>query len=127
MELDLAAVKQEFARFSGEAADEEGTEREALCAALCAQCAPAGAGTGAPLFDGGRAARMGSGAGSFGGGRAFYQLLLTEEAVTPQSITAGEMKLTQGGRSERAALLVEEKAPGRCLPHWKNRAFIFPK
>ena len=39
MELDLAAVKQEFARFSGEAADEEGTEREALCAALCAQCA----------------------------------------------------------------------------------------
>ena len=39
MELDLAVVKQEFARFSGEAADEEGTEREALCAALCAQCA----------------------------------------------------------------------------------------
>ena len=39
MELDLTAVKTAFAQFSGEAADETGTQREALCAALCGQCA----------------------------------------------------------------------------------------
>ena len=39
MELDLTAVKTAFQRFSGETANEEGTDREALCGALCAQCA----------------------------------------------------------------------------------------
>ena len=37
MELDMTAVKTAFAQFSGEAADETGTQREALCAALCGQ------------------------------------------------------------------------------------------
>ena len=39
MELDRTAVKQPFPRYSGETADEAGTSRETLCAALCAQCA----------------------------------------------------------------------------------------
>ena len=38
-----------------------------------------------------------------------HLMCIRDRAVTPQSITAGEVKLTQGGGSERAALLVEEK------------------
>ena len=87
MELDLTAVKTAFAQFSGEAADETGTQREALCAALCGQCAR----------------QVASAA------QAFYQLLLTEEAVTPASITAGDLRLAGGSRSEKAARLVAEK------------------
>ena len=41
--------------------------------------------------------------------QAFYQLLLTEEAVTPASITAGDLRLAGGSRSEKAAQLVAEK------------------
>ena len=40
--------------------------------------------------------------------QAFYQLLLTEEAVTPASITAGDLRLAGGSRSEKAAQLVAE-------------------
>ena len=109
MELDLAAVKQEFARFSGEAADEEGTEREALCAALCAQCAQQVRGQVRPCLTEEELQAWEAGLEVLAAAQAFYQLLLTEEAVTPQSITAGEVKVTQGGGSERAALLVEEK------------------
>ena len=86
MELDLTAVKTAFAQFSGEAADETGTQREALCAALCGQCAR-----------------------QVASAQAFYQLLLTEEAVTPASITAGDLRLAGGSRSEKAAQLVAEK------------------
>ena len=109
MELDLAVVKQEFARFSGEAADEEGTEREALCAALCAQCARQVQGRLRSCLTEEELQEWEAGLEVLAAAQAFYQLLLTEEAVTPQSITAGEVKLTQGGGSERAALLVEEK------------------
>ena len=106
MELDLTAVKTAFAQFSGEAADETGTQREALCAALCGQCARQVASLArgdlsqaaqalweAPLEE----------------AQAFYQLLLTEEAVTPASITAGDLRLAGGSRSEKAAQLVAEK------------------
>ena len=92
MELDLTAVKTAFAQFSGEAADETGTQREALCAALCGQCAR-------------QVASLVRGAAA----QAFYQLLLTEEAVTPASITAGDLRLAGGSRSEKAARLVAEK------------------
>ena len=102
MELDLTAVKTAFAQFSGEAADETGTQREALCAALCGQCARQVASLArgdlsqAPLEE-------------LAAAQAFYQLLLTEEAVTPASITAGDLRLAGGSRSEKAAQLVAEK------------------
>ena len=95
MELDLTAVKTAFAQFSGEAADETGTQREALCAALCGQCARQVA----SLVRGDLSQAA----------QAFYQLLLTEEAVTPASITAGDLRLAGGSRSEKAAQLVAEK------------------
>ena len=95
MELDLTVVKTAFAQFSGEAADETGTQREALCAALCGQCAR-------------QVASLARGDLSQAA-QAFYQLLLTEEAVTPASITAGDLRLAGGSRSEKAAQLVAEK------------------
>ena len=54
-------------------------------------------------------ALWGGAPGGAGGGQAFYQLLLTEEAVTPASITAGDLRLAGGSRSEKAAQLVAEK------------------
>ena len=109
MELDLAAVKQEFARFSGEAADEEGTEREALCAALCAQCAQQVQGQVRPCLTEEELQEWEAGLEVLAAAQAFYQLLLTEEAVTPASITAGDLRLAGGSRSEKAARLVAEK------------------
>ena len=109
MELDLTAVKTAFAQFSGEAADETGTQREALCAALCGQCARQVASLVRGDLSQAAQALWEAPLEELAAAQAFYQLLLTEEAVTPQSITAGEVKLTQGGGSERAALLVEEK------------------
>lgn len=105
MELDLTAVKTAFAQFSGEAADETGTQREALCGQCARQVASLVRGDlsqaaqalwEAPLEE-------------LAAAQAFYQLLLTEEAVTPASITAGDLRLAGGSRSEKAAQLVAEK------------------
>ena len=43
------------------------------------------------------------------GAEAFYQLLLAEEAVTPQSLTAGSLKLAGGSNSQKAQRLAAEK------------------
>lgn len=39
MTLEITAVYTAFTQFSGESVEPEGSQREALCAALCAQCA----------------------------------------------------------------------------------------
>ena len=109
MELDLTAVKTAFAQFSGEAADETGTQREALCAALCGQCARQVASLVRGDLSQAAQALCEAPLEELAAAQAFYQLLLTEEAVTPASITAGDLRLAGGSRSEKAAQLVAEK------------------
>ena len=99
--------------------------RKILCAALCAQCAQQVQGQVRPCLTEEELQEWEAGLEVLAAAQAFYQLLLTEEAVTPQSITAGEVKLTQGGGSERAALLVEEKRRA-VAPALEEPAFIFP-
>ena len=108
MELDLPAVKTAFAQFSGEAADETGTQREALCAALCGQCARQVASLVRGDLSQAAQALWEAPLEELAAAQAFYQLLLTEEAVTPASITAGDLRLAGGSRSETAAQLVAE-------------------
>ena len=108
MELDLTAVKTAFAQFSGEAADETGTQREALCAALCGQCARQVASLVRGDLSQAAQALWEAPLEELAAAQAFYQLLLTEEAVTPASITAGDLRLA-GSRSEKATQLVAEK------------------
>ena len=96
MELDLTAVKTAFAQFSGEAADETGTQRQVASLVRGDLSQAAQALWEAPLEE-------------LAAAQAFYQLLLTEEAVTPASITAGDLRLAGGSRSEKAAQLVAEK------------------
>ena len=115
MELDLTAVKTAFAQFSGEVADETGTQREALCAALCGQCARQVASLARGDLSQAAQALWEAPLEELAAAQAFYQLLLTEEAVTPASITAGDLRLAGGSRSEKAAQLVAEKRRGLCL------------
>ena len=97
------------AQFSGEAADETGTQREALCAALCGQCARQVASLVRGDLSQAAQALWEAPLEELAAAQAFYQLLLTEEAVTPASITAGDLRLAGGSRSEKAAQLVAEK------------------
>lgn len=124
MELDLMEVKAAFGYYSGESADEEGTDREALCAALCAQCARQIQGQLRANLTETDFSQWKSSLEELAGAEAFYQLLLTEEAVTPASLTAGDIKLTEGGRSEKASLLVGEKRRA-ASPALMETAFYF--
>lgn len=109
MELDVTAVKNAFTRFSGESANEEGSERERLCNALCTQCAKQVQGQIRPGLSAEEFEVWKSSLEELAGAEAFYQLLLTEEAVTPATVTAGDLKFSQGSRSEKAAQLAGEK------------------
>ena len=104
MELDREQVLERFLLYSGEDEETASPERKALWEALCeggAKWAEAQAGPGAAGWE---ESLVGLAAA-----QAFYQLLLTEEAVTPASITAGDLRLAGGSRSEKAAQLVAEK------------------
>lgn len=124
MELDLTAVKTAFQRFSGETANEEGTDREALCGALCAQCTRQIQGQLRPSLTEEEFALWVSALEELAAAEAFYQLLLTDEAVTPQSLTAGDLKLTGGEGSVKAARLAEEKRKA-ASPALMETAFYF--
>ena len=109
MELDRTAVKTAFPQYSGETADEAGTSRETLCAALCAQCARQVEGWLRPELTETDFALWKDALAELAGAEAFYQLLLAEEAVTPQSLTAGSLKLAGGSNSQKAQRLAAEK------------------
>ena len=103
MELDLTAVKTAFAQFSGEAADETGTQREALCAALCGQCARQVASLARGDLSQAAQALWEAPLEELAAAQAFYQLLLPEEAETPPPIPAGDLRWAGGPRCSMPA------------------------
>lgn len=109
MNLNATGVKTAFGHFSGEEANEAGTEREAACAALCGQCARQVEAMVDPGLSEEELASWEDALEALAAAMAFYQLVLTEEAVTPASLSAGEVKLSAGERSAKAAQLAEEK------------------
>lgn len=58
------------------------------------------------------------------GAEAFYQLLLTEEASAPQSLSVGEVAVSRGAGSERAAALAAEKRRA-ASPALREEHFFF--
>ena len=124
MKLDTTVVKTVFSQLSGEAANPEGTDREVLCAALCDQCARQVEGLLRQDLAEEDLAPWESALEELAAAQAFYQLLLTEEAVTPPSLSAGNLKITQGGGSEKAARLVAEKRRA-ASPALREEGFYF--
>ncbi len=124
MELNVMEVETAFQRFSGEIPDVEGTDREALCGALCAQCARQVQGQLRQDLTETEFTQWESALEELAAAEAFYQLLLTDEAVTPQSLTAGEVKLTGGRGSELAERLAAEKRKA-AAPALRETAFYF--
>ncbi len=107
MGLDLDRIREKFSLYSGE--DPAGSgPRERLCAQLCGECADRAA----ALLEkaGAKAGERGAVAlESWAAAEAFYQLALADEAVTPASVSADGVQITQGERSLRAKALAEEK------------------
>ena len=105
MKLDAERIIERFRLFSGEASDGSGPDRDALCRALCGDCArwveeslredPGEE----PL----------PGAEALAAAEAFAQLALADQAGSPESVSTPELKLQQGSRARYAAALAQEK------------------
>ena len=124
MKLNRTAVEQAFAQYSGETADGEGTPRQVLCAALCAQCAQQVEALVRPELTQEEEAPWQGALEALAGAEAFYQLLLTEEASAPQSLSVGEGAVSRGAGSERAAALAAEKRRA-ASPALREEHFFF--
>lgn len=55
---------------------------------------------------------------------AFYNLLAIDEALTPESVTSGEMKVELGERSKKAKQLLDDKL-SELTPILKSDVFFF--
>lgn len=112
MKLDTEQVKERFHLYSGEDPDGEG-QRAELCAQLCGECAEkAGAllGNRRERDDDPEAEeRCLSALESWAAAEAFYQLVLTDEALSPESVSADGVQIKDGERSRKAKALAEEK------------------
>lgn len=124
MELDLTGVEKTFAHLSGETPNQEGDTREALCAQLCAQCAGEVQRQVQPGLTPEEETQWEETLEALAAAQAFYQLLLTDEAVTPESLTAGDLRLTGGQGSLKAERLVLEKRRA-AAPALKEMDFYF--
>lgn len=124
MTLEMTAVYTAFTQFSGESADPEGSQREALCAALCAQCARQVEGQLRSDWTEEQLALWKEPLSQLAAAEAFYQMLLTDEALAPQSLTAGDLHLTQGEGSQKAAVLAAEKRRA-VSPVLREEGFYF--
>ncbi len=117
MELDVAAVELEFAKFSGETAQEDGTQRKLFARPFALNVPVRVQGQLKPGLTQEEFALYQQDLAALAAAEALYQLLLTEEASSPQSLTAGDVKVTSGEGSGKAALLAAEKrrAVGQVL------------
>lgn len=121
MKLDLEQVKETFFRLSGEdpqAADGRG----ALCVQLCEESAAQAqrqVKRGMAGLEPYQAALE-----SWAAAEAFYQLTLADEALTPESVSAGGVLLRQGERSRRARALALEKRRA-AAPVLREEGFYF--
>lgn len=102
VELRDDKVLAKFSLYSGETESQE--LRWELCKALCAECqewvaqqAAEGAAPGLERLE------------SLAAAEAFYQLVLIDDALTPESLSAPELKIELGRRGEKALRLAEEK------------------
>ncbi len=100
--LREAEVLKKFSLYSGEEEDEGA--RWALCKALCGECGEWIEGQAAGDGEKGRELLE-----SLAAAEAFYQLVLLDGALAPESLSSPEVKLEMGKREEKALKLAEEK------------------
>lgn len=117
VELREDQVREKFSLYSGEAEDD--SPRWALCKALCAECtewigaqASEGAQNGLERLE------------ALAAAEAFYQLTLVDDVLTPESLSAPELKLEMGRRGEKALGLVQEKRAA-CRELLRENGFYF--
>lgn len=115
--LREAEVLKKFSLYSGE--EEAEGARWALCKALCGECGEwieskaAGEGEkGLGLLE------------SLAAAEAFYQLVLLDGALAPESLSSPEVKLEMGKREEKALKLAEEKRRA-CGGFLREEGFYF--
>lgn len=110
-------VLKKFSLYSGEEEDEG--PRWELCRALCRECGE---------WIGNKAAGEGEkGLGlleSLAAAEAFYQLVLLDGALTPESLSSPEVKLEMGKREEKALKLAREKRQA-CKGFLQEEGFYF--
>lgn len=122
VELDAERVKTAFALYSGEDLSQEGG-RALLCARLCKEsvlraesllkdCPAEKAERYLPALE------------SWAAAEAFYHLALTDEAGTPERVSADGVEIVEGGRAQKARALAEEKRRA-VLPVLGEEAFYF--
>ncbi len=120
--LDIGRIKTVFALYSGEEI-EDGSSRAALCEKLCEECAAV---TEALLET--RSAEMAEkhlqALESWVAAEAFYHLTLTDEAGSPERVSADGVEIVEGERSRRAKALAEEKRLA-ALPALGEEGFYF--
>lgn len=107
--LELAAVQEKFSRYSGETPSADDS-RGKLCAELCAECAARAD----ALAENGRSPTETEALAleSWAAAEAFYQLVLLDEALAPESLSADGVRVDLGARSQKARALAEEKRRG---------------
>ncbi len=112
MGLDLERIKNTFFLYSGEDPASGGNRAE-LCGQLCAECAARAEKLlgKAPESE---AEACVAALECWAAAEAFYQLALTEEAVTPECVSADGVEIRPGERARKAKALAEEKR--RALP-----------
>lgn len=104
MKLDREQVLERFLTYCGEDPLQAGEARQALWEALCHQCAQWVETAAGPRADQWEEALI-----SLAAAKAFYQLTLTDGALAPEALTAGEVKIDWAGREQKARALAEEQ------------------
>ena len=115
--LRAEEVLGKFSLYSEEQPRE--TPRWELCRALCGECGEWIGQEARPGAENGRERLE-----ALAAAEAFYQLTLLDEALTPDSLAAPELKLEMGKRSEKARQLAQEKRL-QCGGLLREQGFYF--
>lgn len=110
-------VQGKFSLYSEEQPGE--TPRWELCRALCGECEEWIGQEARPGAENSRGRLE-----ALAAAEAFYQLTLLDEALTPDSLAAPELKLEMGKRSEKARQLAQEKRL-QCGGLLREQGFYF--
>lgn len=105
MEISQENVMKKFQLYSGEALDGGEPQRDALCRALCQECADWVLERARPDAPASAAAK----AESLAAAEAFYQLALLDQSAGPEAVASPELKVELGDRARHAASLRAEK------------------
>lgn len=118
MKLDIERIKEKFCKYSGEMIDE--SVRGKLCAQLCEDCTDRVQKL-VEKIDGETGAVE-----SYAAAMAMYQLVLSDEATTPKTVSADGVTITQGDNLKSAAAFLKSKRAAAAV-YLGEEEFYFGK